>query len=795
MLKKTPGFSALTILVISVGLGLAIYMFAIVNLLAYKDLDISHYDRLMVIDAVIDGFEQNGGSIYAHDYEYMKAKQQSFDKFSAYVNASVTLSDGNTAARYDAVMMEPEAFNLFDGQISIAQGRTFTENDSYEGSEAVAIISHRLWQDYFNGDSDIVGKTTQLDGKPTKIIAVMQEGYAYPMNQDVWQPLTMPKNQKAGQGWRITILGQLKEGTSLERAQAELSTYAKEIAQLYPESNGTIGVNVRTPVKMMMDNSMPIIYMMVGATLFVLILVVANVANLMLARASERSKEFAIRTALGAPKYRIVRQMLIETLIICLIGGVFGVLIAGWGLDVTRPIFHNMGGWLAPWWTFTLGSEELIAALWIVLGTAILIALFPVAKSSDSDVNQVLRDGTRGALGKKAGKLSRLLIGGEIFLSCAVLIVAGALIIGVNSAIEADYGSDTKGFLTAQFALDNDQYSNQESRYQYQQRLINALNQQPGVIAATVGSALPGRASGREPIKVEGLEATQGVSNRSLFISAHSTYFSVLNIPLLEGREFDNRDTDESQQVVIVSSTFAKKYFPNESAIGKRIKIRPNDDKRKWRTIIGVVDHVVHQQPFGNAYTMPAVYVPSSQLAYTWHNVAIKVQGDPYQYQKMLKEVAGKLDANIPMFEVISFEDKLYRRVMGIQFVGHLFIVFGVLALLLASAGIFGVMSQNVTRRTQEFGVRRALGATDSNIYKLLAKQSAWLLLFGGVTGAAVGFFGVKVISGNLMALSGYFPVVCLIVSSVIIATTIIATLIPAKKTLSVEPNHALRYE
>lgn len=638
MLKKTPGFSALTLLVISVGLGLAIYMFAIGNLLAYKKLDITEYDRLVVIDAIVDGFEQNGGSVYAYDYQFIKKQQKSFEVFSPYSHASTIVSDGTTAKRYESAYFEIEAFNLFDGNISLGQGRLFEQADTFEGSEPVAIISHNLWQDYFQGDANIVGKKAQLDGTPTTIIGVMKEGYAYPMNQDVWLPFKILESQKPGQGWRVSIAARLKEDVSLGAAVSELKGYANEISKTYPETNGSVGIFARTPVKMMMDNSMTIVYMMMGATLFVLILVVVNVANLMLARASERSKELAIRTALGAPKYRIVRQMLLETLVICVIGGVFGVLGAGWALEATKPVFMKMGGWIAPWWTFTLGGEELFAALWIVLGSALLIALFPVLKSSDADVNQVLRDGTRGALGKKAGKMSKVLISAEIFLSCSVLIVAGALIFGVNKAVEADYGADSSGILAATFMLDTEQYLEQESRRQFHNKLLTALKQQEGVIDVTIGSALPGRTSGREPIKVEGFETTKGNSNRSMFLTVHDSYFSVLSVPLLEGRYFDERDTEDSQQVIIVSSTFAKKFFPDSSAIGKRIKVRPNDDKRKWRTIVGVVDHVVHAQPFGDAFIKPAVYVPNSQLAYRWQNIALKVQGDPYSYQQMLRE-------------------------------------------------------------------------------------------------------------------------------------------------------------
>ena len=423
LLLKTPSFTGITIIVLAIGLGLSIYMFSIINMLAYKQLDIPHYERLVMVDAVVDGME-NQGNVYAHDYDYMKQRQQSFEAFSAYISISLSLSNGKEAQRYDGAYIEPEAFSLFGGQPHL--GRTFIDSDvtkAFVDTERnpdhseVVIISYQVWQEYYNETPDVIGKTVQVNGKIHTVIGVMNEGFAYPMNESVWVPVKVAANQKAGQGgWQVSIAARLKPAVTQDMAQKELLTYSKELTDKYPESNTNVSVHSRTLVKMVMDNSMMIVYLLTGATIFIMALVIANVGNLMLARAMERSKEVAIRSALGAPRSRIIRQMLFETLIICFIGGFFGIILAGWGLDITRPLFQTFGSGVS-WWTFSLGSEELLIAGLIIFLTAMLTGLFPAIKASNTDINSTLRDGTRGAQSKSSAKLTKVLVSSEIFLS------------------------------------------------------------------------------------------------------------------------------------------------------------------------------------------------------------------------------------------------------------------------------------------------------------------------------------------------------------------------------------------
>lgn len=351
LLLKTPSFTGITIAVLAVGLGLSIYMFSIINMLAYKQLDIPHYERLVMIDAVVDGME-NQGNVYAHDYDYMKQRQQSFEEFSAYISISFSLSNGKEAQRYEGAYIEPKAFSLFGGHAHL--GRVFIESDvkkAFVDTERnpdhsdVVIISYQVWQEYYGKNPDVIGKTVQVNGRIHTVVGVMNEGFAYPMNESVWVPIKVAANQVAGQGdWSVSIAALLKPNVTAETAHEELMTYSKELTEKYPESNTNVFIHSRSLVKMVMDNSMMIVYLLTGATIFIMALVIANVGNLMLARTMERSKEVAIRSALGAPRSRIIRQMLFETLIICLIGGFFGIILAGWGLDITRPLFQTFGG-------------------------------------------------------------------------------------------------------------------------------------------------------------------------------------------------------------------------------------------------------------------------------------------------------------------------------------------------------------------------------------------------------------------------------------------------------------------
>ncbi|NQZ22522.1 MAG: ABC transporter permease [Colwellia sp.] len=801
LLLKTPSFTGITVVVLAIGLGLSIYMFSIINMLAYKQLDIPHYERLVMVDAVVDGME-NQGNVYAHDYDYMKQRQQSFAEFSAYISISLSLSNGKEAQRYEGAFIEPKAFSLFGGHAHL--GRTFIDSDvkkAFIDTERnpdhsdVVIISYQVWQDYYNKNKDVIGKTVQVNGKVHTVIGVMNEGFAYPRNQSVWVPIKVAANQKAGQGgWQVSIVAQLKPNISLPAAQQELMTYSKELTAKYPESNTNVSVHSRTLVQMMMDNSMMIVYLLTGATIFIMALVITNVGNLMLARAMERSKEVAIRSALGAPRSRIIRQMLLETIIICLIGGFFGVILAGWGLDITRPLFQTFGIG-ASWWTFNLGAEELAIAAWIIFFTSLLTGLLPAIKASNSDINRTLRDGTRGAKSKSSAKLTKVLVSSEIFLSCALLILAGVMIFGVNDALNADYGFKSKGILSARFALNTDDYKNTVTRNLYHQRLIQALMKEPGIENATSASALPGRSSGRQSIQIEDMANQDKQYPRSYFMTISKNYFEFLGVPILEGRAFNDNDAIDSLPVVIISANFAKKFWPNSSAIGKRIKTEPNNPESEWLTIVGISKHLIHSQPFGDEQFRPAIYVPNSQLAYQYQYIAIKTSLDPYQLQKTLIDTAAKVDSNIPLYNMFSLSDRLEHRVGAMVFVGKIFIIFGALSLILAAAGIYGIMSRSVTQRTQEFGVRRALGAIDKDIYQLLLKQGLTMLFAGISVGAILGYLAVNMLSGVLLTLSGYYPAVTIAVLSTISVTFIAATLIPAFKVLKLEPNSALRYE
>jgi predicted permease len=801
LLLKTPSFTGITIVVLAIGLGLSIYMFSIINMLAYKQLDIPHYERLVMIDASVDGME-NQGNVNAHDYDYMKQRQQSFEEFSAYISISLSLSNGKEAQRYDGAFIEPKAFSVFGGQAHL--GRTFIDSDvkkAFVDTERnpdhsdVVIISYQVWQEYYNKNPEVIGKTVQVNGKIHTVIGVMNEGFAYPMNESIWVPVKVAANQKAGQdGWQVSIAALLKPGVTLAMAQKELMVYSKELTEKYPESNTNVFVHSRTLVQMVMDNSMMIVYLLTGATVFIMALVIANVGNLMLARAMERSKEVAIRSALGAPRSRIIRQMLFETLIICFIGGFFGIILAGWGLDITRPLFQTFGGGVS-WWTFALGTEELCIAGFIIFFTALLTGLFPAIKASNTDINSTLRDGTRGAQSKNSAKLTKVLVSSEIFLSCALLILAGVMIFGVNDAINADYGFKPEGILTARLTLNTDDYKTTVNRNLYHQRLIQSLKKEPGIDDATTASALPGRSSGRQSIQIEDMANQDKQYPRSYFMTISKNYFEFLGVPVLEGRAFNDSDTIDSLPVVIVGANFAKQFWPNTSAIGKRIRTNPSNPESEWRTIVGVSKHLIHAQPFGDEQFRSAIYVPNSQLTYQYQYVAIKTALNPYQLQKTLIDTAAKVDSNIPLYHVFSLSDRLERRVGAMVFVGKVFIIFGVLALVLAAAGIYGLMSRSVTQRTQEFGVRRSLGAIDKDIYQLLLKQGFTMLVSGISVGAVLGYFAVNMLSGVLLTLSGYYLMVATTVLLTISLTFIAATLIPAFRVLKLEPNSALRYE
>ncbi len=793
LLLKAPRFAALTIAVMTMGLGVSIYMLSIVNTIALSPLDFKDGERLMFVNRLVDKRIQQS---VLHDYQKIKDESKSLELVVAFGSEAAVLSDGVKSIRYQGIFAGSGFFEYTN--IPPLLGRTFTESDQIVGNPQVVVIGFDLWQNYFSGDEAIIGKTIQINRQQVEVIGVMPQGYLFPFNNQIWMPLRQDTTSyQLKNSPLVRIIAKTKPGVSSEEADLELKNIFANSPDLRVNPQQNVSVRIAQYKHELMRSLLNITYLMLSAGLFVLALSCINVGNLLLARANIRAKEIAIRVALGAPRARLVTQMLWESAVICGIGGLLAILFAGWGLDVTTKYFLDRSTDGFPFYAvMSLKFEDVIHALGIIFLTAIATGLIPAWKASGGNFNAVLKDTAKTAIGKTAGRISKILVMIEIGLSCTVMIVAGIISILIYQAVTDGYGIDINNFLTARVNPPPGVYPEGPAQTGYYERVLMDASNIPGVEKATLISHVPTEflpASGFQP---EGQEFPNFVFPQAHLVQVFPNTFDTLAIPLLEGRLLDQHDDESAPRVMVISNEFAEKLWPGESPIGKRIRRTGNiqGGSNEWIKVVGVVPQLNQGSIFGSEQS-PTVYVPFAQMPRDAMAIVLKTKSDPNNYQDSLAKVLQRIDSNLPMYRFAALTAQAENNRSLLQFVERIFILFGVCALVMAVTGIYGVMANHVERRTQELGVRRALGAPDKNIVQLFIRQSGMQLIIGFVIGMPIAYFMSQRFIKIIGAEDHLYLLAYILVPSIIAIAVTLATLIPLQRALRMEPAAALRYE
>ena len=791
-LARNPGFTLLVVLVLALGIGANTMVFAIYNGVLLKSLPFENPRQVVSIRNrnLAEGFPRF--PFFYPDYVTYRDETRSFSEVGAVTSFDFTLSDDTHSA--DAVngsRISANGFKLI-GQTPLL-GRDFDPADSKPGAPPVVILSHAVWQLRYGGDPDILRKVVRVNGQPAAIVGIMRQGIQFPETSMLWLPL-VPTAQDEQRQTAFDLFARLREGVSIDQAQAEMSGIAQRLSQEHPDTHKGVESDVRPYLDTAIDSSNRAILMtLMGSVTFVMMITCANAANLLLSRAVSRSHETAMQAALGAGRWRIVRQFLIESVLMGFMGGVLGLLLAYVGIRIFTRAVSYFG---FPYWTSLSLDASVFAYLFaLCFVTGIVFGIAPALHISRGNLNNVLNEGGRGASGgRRTRYLANALVVFEIALTVVLLVGGGLMIRSFLRMQLVDVGVKTENLLTVRIRLLNSKYPQPADSARFAERLVESIGALPGIENVAIASDIPANGAGRRPFKLadDAVPRPNQPPPTVPTLVVSDGYFQVLGLAVLRGRDFTTGDGAKGSEAVIVNERFANQYWPGQDPIGKRIQL--NFAGRPWLTVIAIAPPILQTNPQQQAVD-PAIYVPFLQQPLTTMSLIVKSHGSREATTNLLRQEIRRIDADIPMFDVLSIDDVLDRQNTVRSILSALFSTFAVIALVLSAVGIYAVTAHSVSQRTQEIGVRMAFGADRTSIVALVLRQGFRHLAFGLPPGllAAVGLS--RFLEDQLFQVSSTDPSTYLSISAFMIAVVIVACLVPANRASNVRCADALRAE
>ena len=789
-LLKRPGFTAIALVALALGIGANTAIFSLVNAVVLRPLPFPEPDRLVWVWGNI----RNGGnraSISPLDFLDYRAQNKTFEHFAASLSmpAAVNITGNGEPERLNASAVTGNYFDAF--KVAPALGRGFTLDNEKTGQDRVAVLSYDLWQRRFGGDPEIVSKTIILDGKQSVVLGVMGRDVSLPQNAELWVPLNF--DSEAGMKQRrahfLRPVGRLKPGVSLTQAQADTDLIAAQLERQFPDSNSGWNLRLVSLKEQLVGGSRTYVFILFGAVGLVLLIACANVANLLLVRAAARQKEIALRSALGASRLRIVRQMITESLLLAIFGGALGTLLAQVGVDLLVSLSPDS---IPRTVTVRVDAAVLLFTFAISLVTGLLFGLAPALRTLNVNLIEALKEGMRGGdEGALKNRTRSLLVVFESAVAVMLLVGAGLLVRSLIALQHVDPGFDPNNVLTMRLYLPPTRYDTPEKTANFLTEFQTRVSNLPGVETVGLITELPLSGQPNDiPFTVEGRPvATPDQAFGADFRRVNQNYFNALRIPLLRGRGFTDQDVRKGDKVVIVSQQLVDAAFPNEEPVGKRLIIAMGDDTRY--EIVGVVGDIRHGAL--QAPPIATMYFPTITTNFT--NVVIRTKTDPLSIAGSVRKEIYAIDPEQPIAAVRPMNEWVNLSVSTQRYRTTLLALFAALATVLAATGIYGVMSYTVAQRTHEIGVRMALGAREPDVLKLVVRQGMVLTLVGVVLGLIGAFALTRVMSTLLFQVTARDPITFAVVAALLIGVAFIACLVPALRATKVDPLVALRYE
>ncbi|HKU72377.1 MAG TPA: ABC transporter permease [Pyrinomonadaceae bacterium] len=794
MQRKNPGFTIVAVIALALGIGPNTAIFSVVNTVLLRRLPYKDPDRLVMVweEATKAGYPQDTPA--AANFIDWRDQNQVFEGMAATDYTSFNLTGSGEPERLEGRRVSTNLFPLLGVEPQV--GRVFTAAEDRPGSERVVVLSHGLWQRRFGGDPGIVGKTLTLNGAGYTVVGVMPARFQFPtVDDEAWVPIAFTQEEATDRGRKyLKVVARLKPGVAMAQAQADMSTIATRLQQQYPETNTDLGAVITPLHEHLVGDIRPALLILLGAVGLVLLIACANVANLLLARAAVRQKEIAVRVALGARRQRLIRQFLTESIFLSTLGGIVGLVIAYVGLVVLKAFIpENISQARA----ISIDYNVLGFTLLVAVATGLIFGLAPAIQSIRFNQIETLKEGGRDAATGGSGKRLRgLLVMAEVAISLVLLIGAGLLINSFLRLRNVDPGFNPDNLLTMKIVLPDSKYERMAQRSAFYSELTQRLQSIPGVKSAAVTTNLPLYLQGNSiSISIEGRpEPPPGQEPIMVTRMISPGYFDTMSIPLLKGRQLTDQDTDTSPDVVVISETMARRLWPGEDAIGKRIAIGRIRSQEDWIQVIGVVKDV--RQFELNADPKPQMYLTYRQFGFfDAQDLVVKTDVDPASLAGTIRNAVWEIDKDQPVSNIRTMDTILADSIARQRFSMLLLAIFASVALVLAAVGIYGVMSYSVAQRTHEIGIRMALGAQTSAVLKLAVGYGVKLVAAGIAIGLIAAFALTRVMSTLLFGVTATDPTTFALISLLLVAVAAIASYIPARRATRVNPIIALRYE
>jgi len=799
-LLHQPGFALIVILTLALGIGANTAIFSLVNAVLLRPLPYDQPERLVTLDHFYPSLNNLEAGFAVPSYRDIRERTKVFERFAVITGFNANLTGAGEPEKLNGAAATSEFFRVFG--ISPLIGRTFAPNEDQAGHEHVVVLSHGLWTRRFGADRAVLGRKIVLNGEPYGVIGVAPPRFAFPDGSELWAPLANdPKQAPRRDARYLTVIGRLQNGATLEDAQKEMAVLAGRLAQQFPDTNRDHSARVYTLTRGMLDEgSGPLLSLWQASAFVVLLIACANIANLMLARAAERRRETAVRLAVGASRGRVVREMLTESAVLALIAVPPALLFAWISLHAMRvtmpprilrfvPGFEQLG----------IDSRLLGVTIALALLTAGIFGVLPALQAARSNVTAALKEGGRTATGRQL--LRRVIVVAQMSIALPLLVAAGLGLMGTNRLLNGPQGYDPDGLLAMKLVLPERVYPDEGTRRRFVERALDAMKTVPGVEHAAAVNIVPAAGSNSSrTIDIDGRPPADpqnppSVDNRV----ASNDYFATMRIPIVHGRGFTSGDREGSAPVVIVSESMAKKYWPNEDPIGRRLRLatrRSEGDKLElgpWVTIVGVCGDVI--QDWFNRRNTPTMYRPIAQAPTDYFGLVARTAGDPSSAAEPLRKALLTVDPTQPVFDLMTMRVQLHERTIGLQYLAAIMAVCAALALVLAVVGLYAVMAYMVTQRKQEIGVRMALGAAPRDVVRLTVGQAVRLASIGIVVGVALSLALGRVVRSAMLGVASDDARVIAVFIVLLGTAALVAGYLPARRAASIDPLVALRTE